>query len=169
MSEMRNAAVRSVRIHMVLYCCGVWKKTTEVVSTTKDHEICKKIYPSSFFLIEYGYSAAWFASAVRSLGCLKHSVVLPSGHPALGVSAKSSSFIQAGLLCSQEDFTISQWMPQRPLVCKAGLALLSFTPNIISTGGISFSLAKLSSIKHNRVPGVAPTLSLRSSEDSFLR
>lgn len=69
MSEMRIADVRSVRIHMMLYCCGVWKKTAEVVSTTKAHKICKNSNSSPFFLIEYGCSAAWLASAVTSLGC----------------------------------------------------------------------------------------------------
>lgn len=153
---------------MMLYCCGVWKKTTEIVSTTKDHKIRKKHYSSSFFLIEYGCSAAWFASAVTSFECLKHLVALQSGHSALDIDAKSFSFIQAGLLCSQEDFTISLRMPQRPLVCKAGLALLSCTPNITSAGGISFCLAKLPFTEYHREPGVVPTLSLRASEDSFL-
>lgn len=42
MREMRSTEVRSVRIHMMLYCCGVWKRTTEDMFTTKDPKICKK-------------------------------------------------------------------------------------------------------------------------------
>lgn len=108
MSEMRSAEVTSVRIHMVLYCRGVWKKTAEVVSTSKNHKVCKKSYASSFFLTECGCSAAWFACAVISLGCLMCLVAFQSGHSPLGIGAKLFSFIKAGLLYSQEYFTIFQ-------------------------------------------------------------
>jgi len=107
MSEMRSTEVRSVRIHMMLYCCGVWKRMTEDVSTTKDPKICKKL-PQTFLMLDYSNSAAWSACAVTSLGCLKHLVVFQSGHPAVGVGAKSSSLIKAGLLGDQEDWTTSQ-------------------------------------------------------------
>lgn len=51
MSEMRSTEVRSVRIHMMLYCCGVWKRI-EDVSTTKHPETGKKSFSSSFLLLE---------------------------------------------------------------------------------------------------------------------
>lgn len=53
MSEMRSTEARSVRIHMMLYCCGVWKGTTEDVSNTKDPEIRKKaaLAPPCFLIL----------------------------------------------------------------------------------------------------------------------
>lgn len=85
MSEMRSTEARSVRIHMMLYCCGVWRRTTEDIFNTKDPKISKKaaLAPPCFLIIAIQLPGV-------HVKALRYLVAFERGHLPAGVGAKSS-------------------------------------------------------------------------------
>lgn len=117
MSEMRSTEARSVRIHMMLYCRGVWKRTAESMSNTMDTEACKKSCLNSFSLLGHSNSATLCACEVISFRCLKHLEAFWSRHLPLGVGAKPSSLVKIDLLVVQHNGIALKWIQQGLLVC----------------------------------------------------